>query len=277
MKNETICTVCGGRRHSYLGAFYIKCIDCGLWSSNQKAGFGNVIAGMDEISARNHKIAVQYLLPFLVATKKRVLDVGCANGSFLSIASDHGINGLGIEPDQASSVIGINAGLPILQHSFQTFPSNDYPLFDAIVFNDVFEHFDDPRAAIVKASRMLTDEGVIFINIPVSTGPVFIISRILYRMGLRAPFDRLWGRGLPSPHIYFYNPEALKSLMEAEGFTCDKLGRMISIDMQGLNERVECTFSGIAANIIKFFGVIYVAVADIFSPDVMFFIFRRKL
>ena len=63
------------------------------------------------------------------------------------------------------------ASLLILESSRKDLFSNGP--FDAIIFNDVFEHLPDPIDAIVAVERLLADDGILVLNLPSSDGLFF--------------------------------------------------------------------------------------------------------
>ena len=84
------------------------------------------------------------------------------------------------------------ASLLILESSRKDLFSNGP--FDAIIFNDVFEHLPDPIDAIVAVERLLADDGILVLNLPSSDGLFFRVSTLLNRLGWRGPYERLWQR-----------------------------------------------------------------------------------
>jgi hypothetical protein len=64
----------------------------------------------------------------------------------------------------------------------------------------------------------LHEEGVVAINLPNCRGIFFRAADALRRVGVRGPHDRLWQIGFPSPHLSYFQPDALTKLLARAGF-----------------------------------------------------------
>lgn len=167
----------------------------------------------------------------------RILDVGSGHGWFLECAAERGAHAIGIEPDRAVAEQALARGLDVRCGFFP----NDLPpgeQFDVVAFNDVFEHLPDPPGILAAASDRLVPEGMLAISIPTADGLAYRTGFALARTGLRAPLDRLWQRGLPSPHLWYFTERSLTELVTSNGFRPLGSGRLPSIERAGLRERV---------------------------------------
>lgn len=107
------------------------------------------------------------VLPFVPASCKRLLDVGCGAGEFgASIKRRLNCEVWGVEPlisaaEQASQKLD-----RVLNAAFTEelqLPEND---FDVITFNDSLEHFPYPEPPLEYCRRLLTEDGIIVCLIP---------------------------------------------------------------------------------------------------------------
>ncbi len=137
------------------------------------------------------------------ATKGRILDVGCATGSFLIEMGRAGWETYGIEPNDYAVQ---HARRYLKDHLHQgTLQDVPWPhhYFDAITLWDVFEHLQTPWQDLQRAYALLRPGGVLFLRIPNLEG----IEAHL--------FKHTWiGWDLPR-HLYFVPPTVLaKNLSE---------------------------------------------------------------
>ena len=65
---------------------------------------------------------------------------------------------------------------------------------------------------IEQLKKMMTDDGIILINLPSSHGIIFKLSEFLYKFGINKFYDRLWQKGMSSPHLSYFNRDNLIKL-----------------------------------------------------------------
>ena len=268
------CIVCGCACDC-MGEKIVRCHQCGLLHANQKAGFGNPIQGMTAIAHRNYAIvanALQNAVPLLGA---KILDVGCAEGGFTERMLNKGANCLGLEPDSLAAREAIDKKLPLELISFEEFSGRENE-YDIIVFNDVFEHIQDPIQTLEKTCRLLKRNGYILINAPVSSGLIFRMVTIAARLGIKSPHRRIWAKGLCSPHIYFYNETNLKALLSKYQFKLVESGRLVSLAAGGMYKRVRSTYGPLSALIISAVAITFSLILCIFPADVRYFLFKKN-
>ena len=172
----------------------------------------------------------------------KLLDVGCAHGWFLDLASKT-FDVLGVEPDQR---VGLEAAKPGRPIRLGYFPDALQPAekFDVIVFNDVLEHIPDLEAVLAECQHRLNAKGLLVVNLPSSRGVFYRLARLLHRLGLPGPFERMWQVGLPSPHVHYFHLENLATLLKRKGFLVKKTGRLASVHLKGLYTRLAFTNDG---------------------------------
>lgn len=148
--------------------------------------------------------------------------------------------------------------------------------YDAIVFNDVFEHLPDPVAAIVEVERRLEPGGLAVLNLPSSDGAVFRLARCLHRFGLVGIYERLWQKGLASPHITYFNQSNLRCFVERHtGLRQIYAGRMAVLTREGLRDRIGSTWPGAAGLVIYPVAWLASLVLDRLPADAILAIYRK--
>jgi 2-polyprenyl-3-methyl-5-hydroxy-6-metoxy-1,4-benzoquinol methylase len=105
----------------------------------------------------------------LIPSGGPILDVGCAHGWFMEAAEARGYGCSGIEPDDdmASRLQASNIGF-MKGYFPEVVPAG--VKYDAITFNEVFEHLPNLSVMVTAVRDHLNENGVLIINLPVSDG-----------------------------------------------------------------------------------------------------------
>lgn len=207
------------------GYQYSKCLDCRLYAlllnepypkflkryydEGYFRGDPNRCAyadyqGDEKIIKKNMKVYLQEILRFKKGGK--LLDVGCSLGFFLELAKEAGFETFGIDISSYALSEAQKRGLTDLklgELSQVDFPQNS---FDVICLFDVIEHFQDPRAELSRANKLLKEDGILIIE----TG------------NLKSLFARLLGKRwyffAPPQHLFIYGLGQLKTLLSQASF-----------------------------------------------------------
>ncbi|MBF0559337.1 MAG: class I SAM-dependent methyltransferase, partial [Nitrospirae bacterium] len=137
----------------------------------------------------------------------RLLDVGCAEGAFLSACSSGSFELYGVEPSEyifpelKKAVPGANLYNTTLLET--KFPSN---YFDVIVLINTIEHLWNPAEIIDEAHRILKEDGLLMIEIP-DAG--HWIARLM---------GKKWFPVLIPDHLVFFSKATMNSLLKKTGF-----------------------------------------------------------
>lgn len=147
------------------------------------------------------------LLNRIVVRKKRgkILDIGCATGTFLEIARANGWETYGVEISEFAS----NSGRKKFDSNIFTGTVKEASyrdrFFDVVTMVDVFSHLFDPVGDFLEINRILHDDGI-FVFV---TGNRDLVPTSLLK-------DHLWGN--PEEHMYLLNNSSLRILLEKTGF-----------------------------------------------------------
>lgn len=227
---------------------YARCSGCGLWQSRLMPQILDEQAWrqLDE-SARGEALRTlrqhnfSLLLQRLAAIRGKVggklLDIGAAHGWFVTQSRAAGYDSCGLEPDPRLAAFARAAGATIREGFFPQILAAD-ERFDVLVFNDVFEHLPQPRDALQACARHLHDDGLLVLNLPLASGFFFRLSYLMWRMGIAAPWLRLWQAGFPSPHLYFFESRHLVRLASEAGFALVNESALPSLSTNGLWARL---------------------------------------
>jgi len=161
---------------------------------------------------------------------RRVLDIGCDTGAFLSSAArQFGVIPVGI--DVAARPVGVarDSGIEAYQASVEDAPSplRDYPLITAI---DLIEHVTDPLTFLRAIRERLMPGGVSYIETPNIGSAVYRFGGLLCRLTRGHPgavFERLF----PPQHIQYFTKHSLAGLVRQSGL------ELLSLSTRGLPGR----------------------------------------
>lgn len=136
------------------------------------------------------------------------LEIGCGNGDRMLTIAPHVGRVIGVEPDPAAAKVARGNGLDVREGTAEDLPEAvKGRRYDAIVFAHVLEHTIDPVLALKNAGDLLTDTGVMSVEVPnnACTGA--------------AMMGDCW-RWLDVPrHLNFFTPQSLRACAEAAGLT----------------------------------------------------------
>ena len=241
------CQVCSGRVETYRHDWLSRCEQCRVLIADlpvaiptvpDDAGLDEALrfSGLEPLRLANNRRLVD-VFARLAPAGARLLDVGCGPGMLLSQARLSGYRVEGVEPDANIVSVARDAQVEV-RHGY--FPEALAPdeTFDIIVFNDVLEHIPDLRGALEASARHMAPGGVLCLNCPDQRGFYFRVAAVLDRLGVHGPYDRLWQRGMPSPHVWYFTPALLKRAAEAAGFQHVEDTRLATIELRGLWDRI---------------------------------------
>ena len=137
---------------------------------------------------------------------ERLLEVGCATGSFLVAAREMGF----------SQIQGLDVSKPAIQHArslgleavAEDFTTTDrYPAgsYDVIIMWALLEHLADPRSFIRRAYKLLADGGILLASVPNCNSLSAKLLGTRYRM-------------VNHLHLNYFTPKSLGILLGKEGF-----------------------------------------------------------
>ena len=136
----------------------------------------------------------------------KLVDVGCASGSFLDVASDAGWSVTGVEPSEVLASLATKAlgGRGQVRCSTLQEANLSPSSFDALTLWDVLEHVTEPVTFLADCAGLLKPGGYLFANLPDINS---IQARVL---GARWPL-------LLAEHLNYFDRETLKLCGEKTG------------------------------------------------------------
>lgn len=136
----------------------------------------------------------------------RVLDVGCATGSFLAALREQGWQAQGVElSPYAADYARQRYGLDVFTGELQAaqFPPES---FDLVVLWDVLEHVYQPRETLLEAARIAAPEGALLLVLP---NPDSVEARL---------FGPYWAGWDTPRHLHVYAQPVIRRLLRETGW-----------------------------------------------------------
>lgn len=136
----------------------------------------------------------------------RFLDVGCSNGALVKRACEMGFDAIGLEVDEqvaayARETFGIEVRVGVLEE--QDFADGS---FDVITLYDVIEHVFDPLSYVQACHRLLSPQGLLFIE-TLTTDSLYFKHN---------PVE--WEGMMPIEHVHYFSQKNLVRFLSRHGF-----------------------------------------------------------
>lgn len=135
----------------------------------------------------------------------RLLEIGCAHGSYLARGLAAGWVVAGVEPSRAAAEVARGGGFSVITASVDehALPEAHY---QAVVAWMVLEHLPDPVATLNKLGRTLAPGGVLAVSVPNAS----CLDRAI--------FGRYWQGYDPPRHLQVFRSRQFRELLERLGY-----------------------------------------------------------
>ncbi len=135
--------------------------------------------------------------------KKKIIEIGCGSGEFLSLLDRFDVNAYGLEHLEQSVAQCVRSGLKVTKGFIErdTYRLNDAP-FDAFLMLMFLEHLPDPNAALTGIHNNLADDAIGLVEVP------------NFDMVLR---NKLFAEFI-GDHLFYFTRETLNTTLTLNGF-----------------------------------------------------------
>ena len=141
--------------------------------------------------------------------RRRLLDVGCSDGSFLWLAKRHGwVSVCGVELNKDTAEIARENGFEVFVGELAAAQFAPFS-FDAIHVGDVIEHVQEPGELLSQISALLQPDGVVVIVTPNHDAVFPMLTYWLHRL-----FTVPWSHPTPPYHLNQFSEKSLDKLVE---------------------------------------------------------------
>jgi len=201
-----------------------ECAERSAWSTGQSGGAHAYEAGGYYRSERRE------IAQFVPLTTARLLDIGCGAGDFGRYLKGQGVGYVaGVELVERAHALAKEVLDEVVQGNIETMelPFADAS-FDCITFNDVLEHLVNPDAALRKAARCLTPDGVILMSLP----------NVRFFQVVQMLGEGRWTYAdagiLDRTHLRFFTAHEIPELIAAAGLELLELGPLSAVPLEQL-------------------------------------------
>ena len=167
----------------------------------------------------------------------RILEVGCSNGTNLSLPlAERGFDFTGVDLHEPSIAWAVShnefPNARFICQDAAEFSSRES--FHVVILSDILEHVEEPGQLLLLAKRLLHEGGMVLICLPNGYGPAELERRLLERTridsalrALRRGINRLRGRERisyndDSGHVQYFRTGSLDALVHDCGFVVDE-------------------------------------------------------
>jgi len=267
------CVVCDKDMYAKNQWVY-HCTGCGFWQSTLTAGGGRGIDGIESLRRNNFVRLCDQLEKKEAISGLECLEVGCAEGWFLDEGRKRNLTSIGIEPSEVSK-LAVKSGHDVRAGFFPDV-LGDLDKFDLIIFNDVFEHLPDPINALCECEKRLRANGRLVLNLPSSSGFFYRVSLFLMKLGKATPFERLWQKGYPSPHLSYFNSQNLTHFVTKNSdLVLIDTFQLPSIEFSGLKNRIFSSHKGLMGYLLYGGISVCIPVINLLPSDIIVQVFQK--
>ena len=224
------CPVCKKNNYTKIftkeGGEYVKCLECSMvyinpvftnaaltdYYQNNHTNQSELVENDDSFYINLYNQGLDYIQK--ATTIDTILDIGCSSGVFLDTAKKRNWITNGIELNKREFEFAKGKGHIVYNKLLENIDLKEK--FSAISMWDVFEHINDGENYLMQMKNLLTDNGVIFLQIPSSDS---LASKILQEKCNM--YDGL-------EHVNLYGIKTIKLLAKKCGLEVLHLSTVIS-------------------------------------------------
>ncbi len=223
------CNLCGETRFRIVEEdqkpqYVLKCLRCGLVCVDPVPDLTGLATHYDEdyyadwLAAQKEERGRMWRRRLEALEKRcspgRLLDVGCATGTFLQLAQNRGWQVWGTE---YSAYAARYAGEHLKGEIFcgELIDARyEEAFFDVVTFWHVLEHVADPLRSLQEARRILKPSGLLIVAVPNVND---LVMQAAYRVAKGRPL-RLFTQGEREIHLFHFSADTLRAYLRKTGF-----------------------------------------------------------
>lgn len=247
------------KAHPHFQTNVMKCLNCNFIYINPLIVGADLLEKEHYSSSESYKTAansdimkmfskrIQLISKFKSTGK--LLDVGSGRGEFLSVCSQNGFEVEGVEPSNGLASYSVDTYNLDIKNGIIS-DLNEDSTFDIITLNHVLEHVEDPKQMLKEISIRLSEDGLLFMEVPNTESLFLKIIDFYYRIKKLNWSSRLSPLHPPF-HKFGYNKKSMRFILNNNGFEVVKIGTFSGND-RGIEDKPTKTIIKIIRSIITF-------------------------
>tara|TARA_B100000925_G_C21966076_1_gene455636 strand:+ start:292 stop:1353 length:1062 start_codon:yes stop_codon:yes gene_type:complete len=148
------------------------------------------------------KTVYKFVESFLKSSDN-ILEIGCGCGGIINRFHINGYNSIGLDYNEEYLNYGRQKGLDLRHGSIEVLNENDK--FDLIILSHVLEHIVDPKKFMREVSNFLTEDGLIYIEVPSNES-------------LDEAYNSDWLMYFQNAHTIHFNTQSFKNFCNISNF-----------------------------------------------------------
>ena len=184
-----------------------QCSGCGLVQlNNNPVTYYKEVIRSSSYSGKMKEFRLKQFRNFVekyALKDKKIVEIGCGNGEYLSIMQQFGVEAYGLEYSEESVKKCVDQGLDVFEGFVE---NNNYRMnkapFDMFFMLNFLEHLPDPNSVLLGISNNLSDNAVGLVEVP--------------------NFDMILKKNLfsefTSDHLLYFTKETLNATLRQNGF-----------------------------------------------------------
>jgi len=144
----------------------------------------------------------------------KVLDIGCATGTFLTVAQENGWEAVGIDMSEWAYNYLRKGGFNSIYQC--TLEEAEFPdeYFNAVHLSHILEHIPDPGSFLIEIHRILEPKGLVIIEVPNESKFPWNYKLIQLFQPLHRPKRRMTVQ-----HLSLFSPKTMRRMLAENGFS----------------------------------------------------------
>jgi 2-polyprenyl-3-methyl-5-hydroxy-6-metoxy-1,4-benzoquinol methylase len=170
----------------------------------------------------------------------KALDIGSSYGWFLEELDRAGLTPEGVEPSK-------RACDEVLKYKVTCSPAESFlkkvkGRYNIVSLWNVLEHMKNPQGVLKEISRLQKENDKIIVTVPNPDGLINSILMVLNKISfglIKDPVDMMFQSDSPFMHLFYFNRQNLKVMLEKAGYKVSKVINQAIINPKKLEKRFE--------------------------------------